>query len=58
MAMPLDQFIRESIALLSSDSEEIVVDAAKPLRANAGAAEHTLVNAFNTQMAALFAGGG
>ena len=57
MAMPLDQFVKESIALLGTDAEEVLVDAAKPLRANAGVAEHALVNDFNTQMVALFAGG-
>lgn len=57
MAMPLDQFIRETIALLGTEAEEIVVDAAKALRANAGVTEHAFVNGFNTQMVALFAGG-
>ena len=56
-AMPLDQFIREAIALLGTDAEEILVDAAKPLRANVGPTEHGLVTGFNTQMMAIFAGG-
>jgi uncharacterized oxidoreductase len=36
---------------------EILVDAAKPLRANPGPNEHGLVNGFNAQMATIFAGG-
>jgi uncharacterized oxidoreductase len=56
-AMPLDQFIDETIAALGTDADEIVVEAAKPLRANAGPNEHDLVNGFNAQMTALFAGG-
>src|SRR6202795_747547 len=55
-AMPLGQFIEETIAVLRTDADEILVDAAKPLRANAGANEHALVNGFNTQMTAIFAG--
>jgi uncharacterized oxidoreductase len=35
-AMPLKQFIEQTIALLGTDSDEILVDAAKPLRANPG----------------------
>jgi uncharacterized oxidoreductase len=36
LAMPLDQFIEETIAVLGTDSNEILVEAAKPLRANPG----------------------
>jgi uncharacterized oxidoreductase len=57
LAMPLDQFIEETIAVLRTDADEILVEAAKPLRANAGPYEHALVNAFNAQMAAVFADG-
>jgi uncharacterized oxidoreductase len=56
-AMPLKQFIEETIAVLGTDANEILVDAAKPLRANAGPNEHSLVNRFNAQMMAIFAGG-
>ena len=56
-AMPLKQFIDETIAALGTDADEILVDAAKPLRANPGANEHVLVNSFNAQMMAIFAGG-
>jgi uncharacterized oxidoreductase len=57
LAMPLDQFIEETIAVLATEADEILVDAAKPMRANAGPNEHELVNGFNAQMAAIFAGG-
>jgi uncharacterized oxidoreductase len=50
-AMPLDQFIAETLAVLGTDADEILVDAAKPLRANAGPNEHALVTGFNAQMA-------
>ena len=57
LAMPLDQFIDQTIAVLATDADEIVVEAAKTLRANAGPSEHGLVNGFNAQMSAIFAGG-
>jgi DNA-binding transcriptional LysR family regulator len=56
-AMPLKQFIDQTIAVLGTDTDEILVDAAKPLRANPGPNEHGLVNGFNVQMMAIFAGG-
>ncbi len=37
-----------------TDANEIVVAAAKPLRDNAGPAEHDFVDAFNAQMLSLF----
>lgn len=49
-AMPLDQFIAETIVVLETDADEILVEAARPLRANAGPEEHALVNGFNAQM--------
>jgi uncharacterized oxidoreductase len=49
-AMPLDQYIQETMALLATDADEIVVEAAAGLRANAGPGEHALVEAFNTQL--------
>src|SRR6267142_3483261 len=49
-AMPLDQFISETLDGLGTDAEEILVEAAKPLRANPGPSEHALVNGFNQQM--------
>ena len=52
--MPLDQFISETLDALGTDAEEILVEAAKPLRANPGPDEHALVNGFNQQMLKLF----
>jgi uncharacterized oxidoreductase len=54
-AMPLDQFINETLDVLGTDADEILVEAAKPLRANPGPHEHALVNGFNEQMLKLFA---
>ena len=56
-AMPLQAFIEETIAVLGTNADEILVDAARPLRANVGPDEHALVNGFNAQMTAIFAGG-
>jgi uncharacterized oxidoreductase len=53
-AMPLDQFISQALDALGTDAEEILVEAAKPLRANPGPDEHALVNGFNQQMLKLF----
>jgi uncharacterized oxidoreductase len=53
-AMPLDQFISETLDALGTDADEILVEAAKALRANPGPQEHALVNGFNQQMLKLF----
>ena len=53
-AMPLDQFIAEALDVLGTDANEILVEAAKPLRANPGPEEHALVNGFNEQMLKTF----
>ena len=53
-AMPLDQFIAETIPVLGSGADEILVEAAKPLRANPGAGEHDLVNSFNLRVREIF----
>jgi uncharacterized oxidoreductase len=55
-AMPLDQFIAETIAVLGTNADEILVEAAKPFRANVGPGEHAFVNGFNEQALALFGG--
>jgi uncharacterized oxidoreductase len=55
LAMPLDPFIAETLAVLGTDADEILVEAAKPMRANPGPDEHGLVNGFNAQMAEVFA---
>jgi uncharacterized oxidoreductase len=56
LAMPLAQFIEETIAVLRTGADEVLVEAAKPLRDNVGPNEHGLVNGFNAQMEAVFAG--
>ena len=53
-AMPLDQFIAETMGLLGADADEIVVDAARAFRDNAGPNEHGLVNGFSRQALAMF----
>jgi uncharacterized oxidoreductase len=53
-AMPLDRFIAEMLDVLETDADEILVEAAKPLRANPGSAEHALVNGFNQQLREVF----
>ncbi len=50
-AMPLDDFIEQTLVALRSDDYEILVDAVKPLRDNPGAQEHALVHAFNQSVA-------
>lgn len=51
-AMPLDDFIAETMKLLATDADEIVVERAKMLRNNPGPNEAALVNQFNDAMAA------
>jgi uncharacterized oxidoreductase len=51
-AMPLDAFIAQTMQALATDREEALVDSAVPLRNNAGAGEHKLVNDFNAHIAA------
>lgn len=46
-AMPLDQFITETMAKLATATTEVVVDGILPMRANPGANEHALVHQFN-----------
>jgi uncharacterized oxidoreductase len=54
LAMPLNQFIAAAIKALGTDANEIVIEAAKTMRNNAGPAEHGFVDDFNTHMLALF----
>ena len=49
-AMPLAQFIEETIQVLGTDAEEILVERARPLRNNAGPGEATFVTQFNNRM--------
>jgi len=51
-AMPLDAFIEQTMAGLATEAEEVVVEAARPIRDNPGANEHALVNAFNASLLA------
>lgn len=46
-AMPLDQFITETMAVLGTDADEILVESAKAFRANVGPHEHGFVDSFN-----------
>jgi uncharacterized oxidoreductase len=57
-AMPLEQFITETMSAFGTDADEIVIEAAKEFRANAGPNEHGLVNGFNEIATARFAGDG
>jgi uncharacterized oxidoreductase len=54
LAMPLDQFIAETIAVLGTDADEILVESAKAFRGNPGPGEHALVNGFNAQITPFF----
>jgi uncharacterized oxidoreductase len=51
-AMPLDAFIAETMTLLASENEELVVEAVRPVRANPGPGEHAMFKAFNTDLIA------
>jgi uncharacterized oxidoreductase len=55
-AMQLDAFINETIAVLGTDADEVLVDAAMLFRGNPGPGEHELVNGFNAQMVEVFGG--
>jgi uncharacterized oxidoreductase len=49
-AMPLAEFIEETIGVLATDAQEVLVERAKPLRNNPGPNEGTLVTQFNDLM--------
>jgi uncharacterized oxidoreductase len=49
-AMPLAQFIEETMRVLGTDAEEVLVERAKPLRNNAGPGEAAFVTQFNDLM--------
>ncbi|RAR65893.1 putative oxidoreductase [Paraburkholderia unamae] len=51
-AMPLDAFIAETMTALETASTEVLVDAARPLRDNAGPNEHAFVAQFNQMLEA------
>ena len=48
--MPLAQFIEETMQVLGTDADEILVERAKPLRNNAGPDESAFVTQFNDVM--------
>ncbi|MFM0167349.1 SDR family oxidoreductase [Paraburkholderia sediminicola] len=55
-AMPLDAFVDETMRVLGTDVNEILVEGAKLFRGNPGPSERDLVNGFNTQMMGMLAG--
>ena len=55
-AVPLEKFIQDTIDILSTGAEEILVEEAIPLRNNAGPNEYVFFNQFNADMVANFAG--
>ncbi len=46
-AMPLAEFIEETMRVLGTDAEEVLVERVKPLRNNVGPGEAAFVNQFN-----------
>jgi len=48
--MPLEEFIEETMKVLGTDAEEILVERAKPFRNNPGPNENGLVTQFNDSM--------
>jgi uncharacterized oxidoreductase len=50
-AMPLAEFIEETIRVLGTDADEVLVERAKPLRSNVGPHEFAFVTQFNDMMA-------
>jgi len=52
-AMPLKAFVEETIEILGTDVDEVLVEVAKPLRNNAGPKEHAFVTQFNNTMLGL-----
>jgi len=51
-AMPLKDFIAETIQVLGTDADEVLVERVKMLRNNPGPNEHAFVNQFNDMMSA------
>ena len=52
-AMPLAEFIEETMRILETDADEVVVERARPLRNNAGPNEAAFVTEFNDMMSGL-----
>jgi uncharacterized oxidoreductase len=53
-AMPLEPFIEETMAVLGTDTDEVLVEGARPFRENPGVDERAFVNGLNTQMSEVF----
>ena len=51
-AMPLADFITETMAILGTDTDEVLVERARPVRNNAGPNEGPFVTQFNDMMTA------
>lgn len=51
-AMPFEEFINATMAMLATDAEEILVGQAQQMRANPGVNEHRWVNEFNDLISA------
>jgi uncharacterized oxidoreductase len=51
-AMPLAQFVTETMTILGTDVDEVIVEQGKPLRNNVGPGESSLVTQFNEMMMA------
>ncbi|PZP27920.1 MAG: short-chain dehydrogenase [Roseateles depolymerans] len=49
-AMPLDDFIAQTVERLGSDDIEVLVDSVKAIRDNPGSGEHALIDQFNEVM--------
>ncbi len=49
-AMPLSDFIEQTLVALATDAPEVIVDAIRPMRDNPGAGEHALVDSFNQSL--------
>lgn len=49
-AMPLSDFIEQTLVALATDAPEVIVDAIRPMRDNPGTGEHALVDAFNQSL--------
>ena len=49
-AMPLAEFIAETIKALGTDAQEVLVERAKPVRNNVGPNEGAFVTQFNDMM--------
>jgi len=54
LAMPLDDFISETITALESEAPEVLVERARAFRENVGPNEHAFVDQFNQQILAIF----